>query len=82
METTELVERLVALREGMGLSRRQFAERFGLPWETLKNWETHRRQPDQATALLLEMILLDPEAMYRMVNRVMSARGRQRLTLL
>jgi putative transcriptional regulator len=35
-----------ALRERLGLTREQFALHYGLEVETLRNWETGKREPD------------------------------------
>jgi putative transcriptional regulator len=37
-----------------------FSERFGLPASTVRQWEQGARRPDAASALLLEVIDLDP----------------------
>ena len=46
-------EALNALREEMGLNRKQFAERFGIPYRTITDWERGERQmPDYVLRLL------------------------------
>ena len=49
------------LREGLGLSREQFALRYGFEVETLRNWETGRRDLDAAARSYLRVISNDPE---------------------
>jgi putative transcriptional regulator len=50
-----------ALRQRLGLSREQFATRFGLEVETLRNWEIGRRVPDTTARSYLQAIANDPE---------------------
>jgi putative transcriptional regulator len=50
-----------ALRHRLGLSREQFATRFGLEVETLRNWEIGRRAPDTTARSYLHAIAIDPE---------------------
>jgi putative transcriptional regulator len=49
-----------ALRRRLGLTREQFACRYGLDLETLRNWEAGRREPDQAARSYLRAITNDP----------------------
>ncbi len=49
------------LRDRLGLTREQFALRYGLEVETLKNWETGKRDPDTAARSYLHVISIDPE---------------------
>ncbi len=49
------------LRERLRLSREQFAMRYGFEIETLRNWETSRRELDTATRSYLRAISNDPE---------------------
>ncbi|MCY4560545.1 MAG: transcriptional regulator [Chloroflexi bacterium] len=54
--------RIVALRKRFRLSRRKFADRFGLDVRALQEWEQGRRVPDRAARVLLTVIDRDPEA--------------------
>lgn len=54
-----------SLRATMGLSRMQFAQRFGFPPRTVQEWEQGRRRPDQATRAYLQVIEREPEAVVR-----------------
>ena len=49
------------LRGRLGLTREQFALRYGLEVETLKNWETGKREPDTAARSYLHVISIDPK---------------------
>lgn len=50
-----------ALRQRLGLSREQFATRFGLEVETVRNWEIGRREPDTTARSYLQAIGNAPE---------------------
>lgn len=54
-----------ALRETMGLTREQFAARYGLEVETLRNWETGKRMPDRTARSYLRVIANAPEMVER-----------------
>jgi putative transcriptional regulator len=49
-----------AIRERLGLTQEQFALRFGLELDTLRNWETGRREPDTAAKSYLRVIDKEP----------------------
>ena len=53
---------VVALRKRMKLSRRKFADRFGLDLRAVQDWEQGRRVPDRAARVLLTVIDHNPEA--------------------
>ena len=55
-------ERIVALRRRLKLSRRQFADRFGLDARAVQDWEQGRRVPDRAARVLLTVIDRNPDA--------------------
>lgn len=44
-------------RQNAGLSQKEMSERFGIPIDTLRNWDCGRRMPPEwATRLLLEKL--------------------------
>jgi len=51
-----------AVRIRMGLSQARFANKFGFPPATLRNWEQGRSVPDASTRVLLAVIAKHPEA--------------------
>ena len=53
------------LRWKLGLSQSAFAQTFRIPLGTLRDWEQHRREPDQAARAYLEVIAREPEAVMR-----------------
>lgn len=58
------------IRWQLGLSQSQFADAFGIPLGTLRDWEQHRREPDQAARAYIEVIAREPAA----VRRALAAR--------
>jgi putative transcriptional regulator len=54
-----------AIRTRLGLSQSVFAHRFGFTPAAVRDWEQHRRQPEQAARVLLLVIAHDPEAVER-----------------
>jgi putative transcriptional regulator len=55
------VPNVLAIRKRLGLSREQFALRYGLEVETIRNWETGKREPDTTARSYLRAISNDPE---------------------
>ena len=53
------------LRERLRLTREQFAIRYGLEVETVRNWEAGRREPDTTARSYLRAISNDPEHVER-----------------
>jgi putative transcriptional regulator len=53
------------IRKSLKLSQTQFAVRFGLPASTIRDWEQHRRKPEGAARVLLQVIKSEPEAVRR-----------------
>jgi len=49
-----------AIRTRLGLSQGVFARRFGFTPAAVRDWEQHRRQPEQAARVLLLVIAHDP----------------------
>lgn len=49
-------------RAATGLTQRAFAERYGIPAASLRDWEQGRRAPDSATQSYLRAIARLPEA--------------------
>jgi putative transcriptional regulator len=47
------------LRWKLGLSQAEFAARFHIPLGTLRDWEQHRTEPDQAAKAYLKVIAAD-----------------------
>lgn len=58
---------VAVIRDRLGLSQTAFAERFGLPVATVRDWEQGRRVPDTAAQVLLTVIAHDPDAVARAI---------------
>jgi putative transcriptional regulator len=53
--------RVRIVRMALGLTQEEFANAYGIPVATLRDWEQGRRQPDQASRTLLRLIEIMPE---------------------
>ena len=54
-------ERLIAMRETTGLNRKEFAEKFGIPYQTITCWELGKREmPEYVLRLIAYRIEMDP----------------------
>ena len=51
-----------AIREGQGLTRGQFAERYGLQVRAIQEWEQGRRKPEPAVRAYMLVIKNQPAA--------------------
>lgn len=63
---------VAALRMRLGLSQEEFALRYGLSPGTVRNWETHRREPDAAAMCYLRVIDRHPELASEALERPLS----------
>ncbi|MDP2220983.1 MAG: helix-turn-helix domain-containing protein [Hydrogenophaga sp.] len=59
---------VVAIRERMHLSQQAFADRYGFPIGTIRNWEQGRRTPEGAARLLLQLIDSKPNLVEQIVH--------------
>ena len=57
------------IRWKLGLSQTEFAERFQIPVGTLRDWEQHRREPDQAARAYLRVIDAEPDTVQRVLDK-------------
>lgn len=62
------VSRVKVLRQRLGMTQVQFAETFGIPVSTLRDWEQHRSIPDAPAKALLRAIEREPETMRRLLD--------------
>lgn len=65
LDWIEAAARIKRIRNTQGLSQRQFADVYGFPAATLRDWEQGRRQPDKATLAYLQVIEREPAAVRR-----------------
>jgi putative transcriptional regulator len=54
-----------AIRQALGLTREEFAARFGFAKATVQDWEQRRRQPERSARVLLKVIEHEPDAVRR-----------------
>lgn len=57
-----------AIREASGISRDEFAKLVGTSTETIKSWETKRRNPTGPAQILLRLIESNPTQMITMLT--------------
>lgn len=56
------------LRERLGLSQAQFAQRYLLSVRTVQQWELERREPSEPARVLLYAIAQDPKAVAQVLH--------------
>lgn len=59
---------VAAIRKAQNLSQGGFAQRYGLPVSTIRDWEQGRRRPDRAAYLLLRLIEAEPDVVARVLS--------------
>ena len=57
------------LRQRLDMTQAEFAEAFGIPLGTLRDWEQRRSIPDAPARSLLRAIEREPETMRRLLSR-------------
>lgn len=63
------VPSMKTLRQRLGMTQAGFAEAFGLPISTLRDWEQGRSLPDAPARALLRAIEREPETMRRLLSQ-------------
>lgn len=58
-----------SLRNRLGLTQDGFAQRYGLPLPSLRDWEQKRSMPPQAVRSYLKVIAQDPETVASLFAR-------------
>lgn len=53
------------LRFKFGLTQEEFSARYHIPLGTLRDWEQHRTEPDQAARAYLKVIAKEPDLVAR-----------------
>ena len=69
LERGRLGRRLRLLRTGLGLSLEAFADRYGIPADEYAGYESVRLTPSSAVLAYLHVIVAEPEAAARAVQR-------------
>ena len=62
VQTLEFARRVREVRERLGFSQAEFADRFGMSVRSLQEWEQGRRLPDLAVLTYLRVIERNPRA--------------------
>ncbi|MDG2284058.1 MAG: helix-turn-helix domain-containing protein [Alphaproteobacteria bacterium] len=62
-------EQIRALRARVGLSRAEFARRFGLQARQLQDWEQGRKVPSASVHTLFRVIEREPDAVVRALRK-------------
>ena len=57
------------IRRALDLTEEEFATRYHIPLETLRDWEQGRSEPDQPARAYLTVIARDPDRVNRLLNR-------------
>lgn len=65
LDWIEAAARIRRIRTAQGLTQAAFADLYGFPAATLRDWEQGRRRPDRATLAYLRVIEHEPEAVRR-----------------
>lgn len=62
--------RVFVMRRAFKMTQEEFAEAFGIPVGTLRDWEQGRAEPDQAARSYLRVIASDPKLVRKALTRV------------
>jgi len=60
---------VAAVRKELGMTQKEFAMRYHLKLETLRNWEQERRMPDTTTLAYLTCIAKRPKEILKILNQ-------------
>lgn len=58
-----------AIRAATRKTQKQFADSYGLPIGTVRDWEQQRRQPDAPARVLLHLIEAEPDMIAKIVQK-------------
>lgn len=64
------VSQVKVLRNRLGITQEEFADTYGVPIGTLRDWEQGRSTPDAPARALLRAIDRDPDTMRRLLSNV------------
>ena len=57
-----------SIRESVGFSQSKFATLIGVSPRTLQNWEQGHRHPTGPAKVLLKLVQIDPESVFRTLH--------------
>ncbi len=58
-----------AIRIATNKTQKEFAEAYGLPVGTVRDWEQNRRQPDAPARVLLSLIRAEPGTVENLISK-------------
>lgn len=58
------------IRWKLEMSQDAFSRAYRIPLGTLRDWEQHRSEPDQAAVTLLQLIEVDPKGVLKRLEKV------------
>jgi len=65
--------KLRLVRNVLGLSQKEFAKEFGIPFATVRNWEQpDRGEPDGAAKALIDLLAEDPKTVRTLMIKARS----------
>ena len=73
LKMLEPVSRVKLLRGSLRLGQGEFAERYAVPLETLREWETGKAKPERAVLSYLCVIAQEPEMTARALQAAIKA---------
>jgi putative transcriptional regulator len=56
------------IRRALRLTQEEFAERYYIPLDTLRDWEQGRSEPDQTARAYLQVIAVGPEIIQQLLQ--------------
>ncbi len=65
LQNARRVPRVKTMRRALRLTQSEFAARYHIPLGTLRDWEQGRSEPDQTAKAYLNVIAVNPEAIYQ-----------------
>jgi putative transcriptional regulator len=69
MKRMKRTPRAKIIRRALSLTQEEFADRYGIPLGTLRDWEQGRSEPDQTNRSYLRVIASDPEGVMRALRK-------------
>jgi putative transcriptional regulator len=66
------IPRIKTLRRALGLTQEEFAGRYHVPLEMLRDWEQGRTEPDRPTRAYLSVIAHDPDGVRLVLQQFQS----------
>lgn len=57
------------IRSKLEMTQQEFAMRFGVAYDAVRDWESRRRQPDRAARVLLTVIAHRPDVVEEALKR-------------